>query len=321
MSEIEDDLDYLADSPTLSLMEPINSNAMDFPPYPNKETVSPRSHCQWPSEVRSVKTVSDMSSSDRSYCWTSEVLLGSLEQGEILLGSLEQGEILLGNLEQALRKQKRPRPVKRARKPAVTTRRLGWKKPRDAPKRSLSAYNYFFREERKRVYAESDERAGFSELGKIIGQRWKSLTEDQRKPYDIMAEKEINRYREEMKLYEDARRRKFGRSLYRSPSSVTTASTLSNDTQCLSPDRVSSALHPVLESVRSHHHSAHQPPQSTVYAPQMIISNQHHNGGGRYIGQVQPQQYAQQQPQVQYAYVRMTRKKAQEYMRQAGGRH
>jgi hypothetical protein len=309
-SEIENDLDYLADLAALSMMEPvnrngmeiINGNAMEISPNPNnvaKETVAPRSHCQGPSDFRSVETVSDTSPS---------------------LTSENSHE----NLDQALQKQKRARPVKRATKPAVTTSRLRWKKPKDAPKRYLSAYNYFFQEERKRIYAEeSDERASFSGLGKIIGQRWKALTEEERKPYDIMAERDMYRYREEMMLYEDFRRRKFGRSLYRSPSSVTAASTLSNDTQFPSTFRVSPALHPVLESNRSQHHSTHHPPQPTLYAPQMVMPNQYHNDGGQYVGQLEQQQYAQQQqqPQVQYACVRMTRKKAKEYMRRVGGRH
>jgi hypothetical protein len=291
-SEIENDLDHLADLAALSMMLPVNSNGIEI--INSKETVAPPSHYQCPSDFRSV----------------SDTLPSLISENSV------------ENLDQALHKQKRARPVKTARKPAVITSRIKWKKPKDAPKRYLSAYNYFFQEERKRVYAEeSDERTGFSGLGKIIGQRWKALTEDERKPYDIMAENDMYRYREEMLLYEDLRRRRFGRSLYRSPSSVTAASTLSSDTQFPSPLRVSPALRPVLASARSQHHYAHHPPQQTVYAPQMIMPNQYHNGGGQYLGQAQLQQYAQQQPQVQYACVRMTRKKAKEYMRRVGGRH
>jgi hypothetical protein len=332
-SVCENDLDYLADSTALSMM--IKSNVMEYFPYPiqadsdlpliftketvaplshcqsssdlplifTKETVAPLSHCQSSSDVHSVNIVSDTpSTTDQSYYSTSEISLESRDQ--------------------ALQKEKRRRPVKRTGKATVTTRRgSGWKKPKDAPKRCLSAYNYFFSKERHRVYAESGERAGFSRLGKIIGHRWKSLTDDQRRPYEIMAEKDIDRYREERKIYDDARRRKYGRSLYRSPSSVTTASTLSDDLQHPSPIRVSSALHPALDSVRRQHHFAnHPPPPPTVYTPQAIMSDHHHNGqylnvGGQCVGQMQQQQYAQQNPQVQYACVRMTREKAQEYMR------
>jgi hypothetical protein len=316
-SVCENDLDYLADSTALSMM--IKSNVMKYFPYHitaasdlplifTKETVAPLSHFQSSSDVHSVKTVSDTSSTDQSFCSASETSFESLDQ--------------------ALHKEKRPRTVKRTGKATVTTRRLGWKKPKDAPKRYLSAYNYFFQKERQRIYAESDERAGFSRLGKIIGQSWNSLTDDQRKPYEIMAEKDIDRYREEMKIYEDGRRRKYGRSLYRSPSSVTTGSTLTDDLQYPSPVRVSPDLHPALGSVKRQHHFTHHPPPPTVYAPLTIMSNQHHNGqylnsGGQSAGQTQLQQYVQQQnPQVQYACVRMSRKKAQEYMRRhEGGQH
>jgi hypothetical protein len=253
---------------------------------------------QSPGNVRPLKTVSDTSSPDKSCHSTSGTSVESLDQ--------------------AVHKEKCPTPVKRTSKHAVTTRRSGWKKPKDAPKRYLSAYNIFFSEERRRVYAESDEDIGFSGLGKIIGQRWSVLTDDQREPYEIMAEKDIGRYREEVKMYEDVRRRKYGRSLYRSPSSVTTASPISDDKCSPSPDRVSPAHHPVLESVMRQHQYAHHPPLPTVYAPQVIMPDQQHSGqypnaGGQYDGQ-------QQYPQVQYACVRMTRKKAQDYMHRYAGR-
>jgi hypothetical protein len=149
---------------------------------------------QSPGNVLPFKTVGDTSSPDKSCHSASETSLESLDQ--------------------ALHKEKCPTPGKRTSKRAVTTRRSGWKKPKDAPKRDLSAYNIFFSEERQRVYAESDEDIGFSGLGKIIGQRWSVLMDDQREPYEIMAEKDIGRYREEMKMYEDVRRKKDGRSLY-----------------------------------------------------------------------------------------------------------
>jgi hypothetical protein len=317
-SVCENDLDYLADSTALSIM--IKSNVMEYFPYPIKaasdspliytrEAFAPSLHCQSPSGLLFVKTVSDASSTDQSYC------------------SSSTSETSHESLDQALHKEKRPRPVKRTGKATVTTRRSGWKKPKDAPKRYLSAYNYFFSNERQRINAESDERAGFSRLGKIIGQRWKSLTDNQRQPYEIMAEKDIDRYREEMKIYEDSRRRKYGRSLYKSPSSVTTASTKSDDLQYPSPVRVSPAFHPALDSVRRQHHFANPSPPPTVYTPQAIMSDQHHNGrylnaSGQSVGQTQLQQYVQQQnPQVQYACVRMSKKKAQEYMRRYEGGH
>lgn len=314
ISDCENDLDYLklAEATSLSNLESINSNAENFPPFPiefsgdlpftyHKETVVPPSYCQSPSDVHSVKTVSDTSSTaDQSFYSTSETSLESLDQG--------------------FYKETRPRPVqKAARKRAVTTRR--WKKPKDAPKRYLSAYNIFFSEERRRVHAESDQSIGFSELGKTIGKRWSTLTDEQREPYEIMAEKDIGRYRDEIKMYEETRRRKYGRF---SSSSVTTSSSisrsLSEDSRSASPGRVSPAL-----PSRNPPQYVRRAPPPTVYAPQMIMPDQHHGqyniDGDQWQ---QQQQYLQQpQPQVQYECYRMTVKEAQNYMHQchAGGQY
>jgi hypothetical protein len=308
--DCENDLDYLAEATSLSNLEPINSNPENFPPYPidfsndlpfiyNQEIVTPQSYCQSPSDVHSVKTVSDTSSTtDSSFYSTSETSLESLDHGS--------------------HKEKRSRPAQKAKKRAVTTRRSGWKKPKNAPKRYLSAYNLFFSEERRRVHAESDQRIGFSGLGKMIGQRWTTLTHEQREPYYTMAEKDIGRYREEMKMYEDNRRKKYGRF----SSSVTIASTisgsLSDDSRCPSPGRDSPAL-----PSRQPHQYVHHPPPPTVYAPQMIMPDQHHNGQFHIAGGQWQHQYAQQpQQNVQYECYRMTRKEAQNYMHQcAGGQH
>jgi hypothetical protein len=313
--DCENDLDYLAEATSLSNLEPINSNPETFPPYPidfsndlpfihNKEIVAPQSYCQSPSDVHSVKTVSDTSSTaDSSFYSSSESSLEGLDQGSY--------------------KEKRSRPVLKAKNRAVTTRRSGWKKPKNAPKRYLSAYNIFFSEERRRVHAESGQSIGFEGLGKRIGQRWTTLTDEQREPYYTMAEKGVGRYREEMKMFEDNRRKKY----VRLSSSVTIASTispsLSDDSRSPSPGRVSPAL-----PSRQPHQYVHYPPPPTVYAPQMIMPDQHHYGqyhtaGGHWQQQQYVQQYAQQpQPNVQYECYRMTRKEAQNYMQQcAGGQH
>jgi hypothetical protein len=328
----ENDLDYLTEATSLSNLEPINSNPENFPTYPidfsndspflyNKDIVAPQSYCQSPSDVHSVKTVSDTSSTaDSSFYSTSETSLESLDQG--------------------FHKEKRSRPVQKAKKRAVTTRRSGWKKPKDAPKRYLSAYNLFFSKERQRVHEEAGQRIGFSELGKIIGQRWSTLTDEQREPYYTMAEKDMCRYREEMKMYEDNRRKQFGRF----SSSVTMASTISRSlsdvSRCPSPGRVSPAL-PSRQPHQYVHHPppptvyapqmimpdqyVHHPPPPTVFAPQMIMPDQYHNGQYHIAGGQWQQQYAQQQqpqPNVQYECYRMTRKEAQNYMHQcAGGQH
>lgn len=96
------------------------------------------------------------------------------------------------------------------------SRRSGKKKPKGMPKRPLSAYNIFFQQERLRVYEQSSlsgDRVTFEELGKEIGMRWRNLTEKDRKQYDQLADKEIERYRQERDAFEESRRRRLDGSL------------------------------------------------------------------------------------------------------------
>jgi HMG (high mobility group) box len=90
------------------------------------------------------------------------------------------------------------------------------KKPKDMPRRPLSAYNIFFRAERARILlhngsARKHEEASFSSLGKEVAKRWKILNEQERMEYSKMAEKEMVRYRNEMDDYHIglARKRRF----------------------------------------------------------------------------------------------------------------
>ena len=107
------------------------------------------------------------------------------------------------------------------------------KKPKDKPKRPLSAYNIFFKEERQRILkeipdgeeeeeesvdgtgdtAEGDAKTprkrkkrphgkiGFESLAKKIGQRWQDLKGDHVKYYKEKAEEDMKRYKIEMEKY------------------------------------------------------------------------------------------------------------------------
>lgn len=105
------------------------------------------------------------------------------------------------------------------------------KKHKDKPKRPLSAYNIFFKEERARILesiptktekqegddddtAEGDKKGGrkrkktphgkigFENLAKMIGQRWQEINkEDKADKYKKLAAEDMKRYKEQMEIF------------------------------------------------------------------------------------------------------------------------
>ncbi|KAK3899080.1 Non-histone chromosomal protein 6 [Staphylotrichum tortipilum] len=74
------------------------------------------------------------------------------------------------------------------------------KKDPNAPKRGLSAYMFFANEQRDNV---RDENPGvsFGQVGKLLGLRWKALSEKQRAPYEAKAAADKKRYEDEKQAY------------------------------------------------------------------------------------------------------------------------
>jgi len=111
------------------------------------------------------------------------------------------------------------------------------KKHKDKPKRPLSAYNLFFKDERKKILEsipakpeedddkdELDEdgkkkkkpphgKIGFENLAKIIGQRWQKLEPDRIEHYKKLAGKDMKRYKDQMEVFltkiENEKKKKF----------------------------------------------------------------------------------------------------------------
>jgi hypothetical protein len=96
------------------------------------------------------------------------------------------------------------------------------KQPKDKPKRPLSAYNIFFKEERARLLAKLDEanntdkseegqdeaaerkppsKIGFENLAKMIGSKWQSLVPKDVEYYKEKAGEDMKRYKTEMEGY------------------------------------------------------------------------------------------------------------------------
>ncbi|OAA67572.1 nucleosome binding protein [Cordyceps fumosorosea ARSEF 2679] len=77
------------------------------------------------------------------------------------------------------------------------------KKDPNAPKRGLSAYMFFANEQRENVREENPD-VTFGQVGKILGERWKALSEKQRAPYEAKAAADKKRYEDEKAAYNSA---------------------------------------------------------------------------------------------------------------------
>ncbi len=102
------------------------------------------------------------------------------------------------------------------------------KKVFEKPKRPMSAYNFFFRDERARILAEAEAKkansgaevsaegpkrmtkrgrrcphgiVSFKELGAIVSKKWKEVPPDVSAKYKLMAKEDSQRYRSEMDEY------------------------------------------------------------------------------------------------------------------------
>ncbi|KZS95401.1 hypothetical protein SISNIDRAFT_452003 [Sistotremastrum niveocremeum HHB9708] len=95
-----------------------------------------------------------------------------------------------------------PKEAKPKRKAAekVEKARSSKKKDPNAPKRALSAYMFFSQDWRERIKTENPD-AGFGEVGKLLGAKWKELDESEKKPYIERAAKDKQRAEEEKADY------------------------------------------------------------------------------------------------------------------------
>jgi len=74
------------------------------------------------------------------------------------------------------------------------------KKDPNAPKRGLSAYMFFANEQRD-VVREENPGISFGQVGKLLGERWKALSESERRPYEEKAQADKKRYEDEKASY------------------------------------------------------------------------------------------------------------------------
>ncbi|KAF2133303.1 HMGB family protein [Dothidotthia symphoricarpi CBS 119687] len=94
-------------------------------------------------------------------------------------------------------KEKSTRGKGRAAKADVAGKK---KKDPNAPKRGLSAYMFFANDQRDKV-REDNPGIKFGEVGKMLGEKWKALSEKQRQPYEAKAATDKKRYEQEKAAY------------------------------------------------------------------------------------------------------------------------
>ena len=97
-------------------------------------------------------------------------------------------------------KDEKPKPEKSEKPPKENKKtQKEDKKEKDGPvvKRGKNPYMFFLQENRDKVKKENDG-VNNKELIKIIGNKWNSLSADEKKKYNDMAEKDKERYEKEL---------------------------------------------------------------------------------------------------------------------------
>ncbi|KAL0381072.1 UNVERIFIED_CONTAM: FACT complex subunit SSRP1 [Sesamum angustifolium] len=76
------------------------------------------------------------------------------------------------------------------------------KKDPNAPKRAISAFMFFSQTERENV-KKSNPGISFTEVGKVLGERWNKMTADEKSPFEAKARADKKRYSEEISGYKN----------------------------------------------------------------------------------------------------------------------
>mmetsp|Transcript_1965 Transcript_1965/g.3983 ORF Transcript_1965/g.3983 Transcript_1965/m.3983 type:complete len:297 (+) Transcript_1965:329-1219(+) len=92
---------------------------------------------------------------------------------------------------------------------ATATGRAGRRpKAPKPPKKPLSAYNWFFKTIRPSLIQELGGEARFDQLGRLVGERWRNLSNEQKQEFEAMADRDVLRFRREMAEHDRERRRR-----------------------------------------------------------------------------------------------------------------
>jgi hypothetical protein len=82
------------------------------------------------------------------------------------------------------------------------SRKASKKAPKDPnmPKRARGSFVLFTKDERPKIQQENPQ-IKFTDLGAVLGKRWRALPEEERRKYDALAEQDKQRFAQEMEIY------------------------------------------------------------------------------------------------------------------------
>ena len=98
--------------------------------------------------------------------------------------------------------KKNPRSIYMTTSELDMPEQKGKVKNKNLPKRGLTAYMFFSKENRALI-KEANPDATFGDIGKLVGQQWKALTDKQKMPYVKKAAKDQERAKQELTEYRE----------------------------------------------------------------------------------------------------------------------
>jgi structure-specific recognition protein 1 len=76
------------------------------------------------------------------------------------------------------------------------------KKDPNAPKRAMSGFMFFSQMERENV-KKSNPGIAFTDVGRVLGDKWKKMTAEEKEPFEAKAQQDKKRYKEEISGYKN----------------------------------------------------------------------------------------------------------------------
>ena len=70
----------------------------------------------------------------------------------------------------------------------------------NAPKRGLSAYMFYAQDHREQVKRDNPD-ITFGQIGKVLGEQWKAMSDKEKVPYEAKAARDKQRYEQEKASY------------------------------------------------------------------------------------------------------------------------